>query len=62
MTIFSQIKDYFVQAYLELRKVSWPSRQQIFSHTIMVLVSIVITMLVILMVDLGLSKFVQLLF
>ncbi|PIP21932.1 MAG: preprotein translocase subunit SecE [Candidatus Nealsonbacteria bacterium CG23_combo_of_CG06-09_8_20_14_all_40_13] len=62
MTIFSQIKDYFVQAYLELRKVSWPSRQEIFSHTIMVLVSIVITMLVILMVDLGLSKFVQLLF
>jgi len=62
MTIFSQIKDYFVQAYLELRKVSWPSRQEIFSHTIMVLASIVITMLVILMVDLGLSKFVQLLF
>ena len=31
------IKDYFIGAYRELRKVTWLTKKQIISHTIIVL-------------------------
>lgn len=62
MTIFSKIINFFQTSFLELRKVSWPTRPQLISHTILVILSIVISMLVIALLDLGLSKIFQYLF
>ena len=49
------IKEFFINVYLELKKVHWPGRRQIMIYTGVVLVMVAIVMFIIWLFDLGLS-------
>lgn len=51
--------SYFKGVWSELQKVNWPDRKTVVNHSIIVIVSAVIAILVIMALDLGLSKLVQ---
>ncbi len=40
--MFKRLKNYFVNAYRELHKVSWLTRKQVISHSIIVIVTILL--------------------
>ena len=50
------IKKYFRETRAEMKKVSWPSRKELFQHTEVVLVSIVIIGIALWAVDLAFGK------
>lgn len=58
-TMFSRIGNYFVTAYAELQKVVWPSRRDLVSHTIIICVSVVLTMAILGVIDLGLTTLLR---
>lgn len=37
ITFHQKIKDYLVESYKELRKVSWPTKQETTNHTIAII-------------------------
>ncbi|PIS07823.1 preprotein translocase subunit SecE [Candidatus Berkelbacteria bacterium CG10_big_fil_rev_8_21_14_0_10_43_13] len=53
------IPNYFRGVLGELRKVVWPTRQQVINHTIIVLVSAVVAIAVTSLIDTGLTYLVQ---
>lgn len=50
---------FFKEAYEELKKVVWPSRDKLLKHAIIVFASVVVVMLILIVIDFGLSKGVQ---
>ncbi|MEI8143171.1 MAG: preprotein translocase subunit SecE [Candidatus Berkelbacteria bacterium] len=50
---------YFSGVWNELKKVSWPTRQEVLNHTVIVVISATIAVAVTGLVDLGLSKLIQ---
>lgn len=54
-----KITKYFQSIWQELKKVSWPSRSTIVSHTAIVLVSSLVAMAAVSAIDYGLSKAVE---
>ena len=59
MKIFRPLINYFSQSFEELKKVSWPNKNEIIKLSAIVIVSIVISMLVLAGIDWGLSKIVN---
>jgi len=59
--MFNKIINYFNGSYEELRKVVWPNRTEVTSHTIIVVCSIIISMGIIALLDLGLFNLLELL-
>ena len=59
--MFGKIINYFTSSYEELKKVVWPSRKEVTSHTVIVVLSIVISMGVIAALDFGLFSLLQML-
>jgi len=59
MKFFPKIKDYFVQSYLELRKVSWPKRSEVINLTIIVIIVVAIAMLIVAAIDFGLLQLIN---
>lgn len=57
--MFSKITNYFVQSFNELKKVSWPKRQEIIKLTIIVIISTILAMLIIMGIDWLLAKLVN---
>lgn len=57
--MFIKIKNFFVGSYEEFRKVIWPSRAEVISHTIIVIISIFVAMAIIAAVDYGLFTLLQ---
>ena len=57
--MIEKIKNFFLGSYDELKKVIWPSRKVVISHTIMVIVSIIVAMAIIALIDFGLFSGVQ---
>jgi len=55
----NSITRYFQSSFAELKKVSWPSRKEVTSLTIVVIISIAIATLVVMGVDYLLTKFVN---
>lgn len=51
--------SYFKGVWFELQKVSWPSRKTVVNHSIIVIISAALAILIITALDLGLSKLVQ---
>jgi len=51
--------SYFKGVWSELKKVSWPSKQQVINHTIIVIVSSVIAVGLTAAIDTGLTKLVE---
>jgi len=57
--MFAKIKNFFTGAWSELKKVVWPSRKEVISHTIIVILSVGVAMAIIAAIDFGLSSLVQ---
>ena len=57
--IISKIRDYFIGVWKELSKVTWPSRSTVINHTIIVLISAAVVMIIVSALDFGLSKSVE---
>ena len=60
MAFIGKMADFFTGAKIELKKVSWPSKEELKDSTIVVLISVFLLALFIGVVDLILSKLVQL--
>lgn len=59
--MIQKIKNFFTGSFEEFKKVVWPSRKEVISHTVIVIVSIAVSMLIVMLIDLGLFKLVQIL-
>lgn len=59
--MIQKIINYFKSSYEELKKVIWPGRQQVKSHTVIVVLTIVIAMGVVTLLDLGLFNLMEIL-
>jgi preprotein translocase subunit SecE len=59
--MFGKVKNFFTGSYAEFQKVIWPSRQEVISHTLIVVISIFIGMAIIAAIDYGLFTLVQML-
>ena len=54
-----KIQNFFITAYAELGKVIWPSRAEVISHTLTVIISIGVAMAIIAALDYGLFNAIQ---
>lgn len=57
--IIKLTQKFFKGVYSELQKVSWPSRNTVINHTIVVIASAVIVMAITAAIDYGLSRSLQ---
>ena len=57
--LLSRPAEFFRGVWSELKKVTWPKRADVINHTIIVIVSSVIAVVVISVIDLGLSKAIE---
>ena len=51
--------SYFKGVWSELQKVNWPSRKTVVNHSIIVIISAVVAILIIMALDFGLSNLVE---
>lgn len=49
--MFSKIINYFTSSYEEMRKVIWPNRQEVISHTTIVVLAIIVSLVIIAALD-----------
>jgi len=57
--MIQKIINYFISSYEEMRKVIWPNRKEVTSHSIIVVLSILISMGIIAAIDYGLFSLLQ---
>ena len=60
--LFKKTGRFFKDVYSELKKVTWPSRKNLISYTIAVVVFVVIMMVVIYLIDTGAAAGIQAIF
>ena len=48
-----KIFNFFEESYLELKKVNWPTRDEVISQTVVVVVSLVVLSIALAVVDFG---------
>jgi preprotein translocase subunit SecE len=58
--MFSKIKNFFNGVWIELKKVSWPTKKELMNSTIVVIVSVMILGIYIAAVDQVWSIFIKL--
>lgn len=56
---FSAIGAFFADSWAELKKVRWPSRSELTSYTIVVIVTVVIVTIYFWLLDLGFSRIID---
>lgn len=59
--MIQRIKNFFIGSFEELKKVIWPNRREVISHTMIVISSTAVAMAIIAAIDFGLFNLVQLL-
>ncbi|XEC94638.1 preprotein translocase subunit SecE [Paenibacillus tarimensis] len=57
---FSTTFSFFADSWAELKKVRWPSRKELTSYTIVVMVTIVFVTIYFWLLDIGISELVEL--
>ncbi|MEI6144088.1 MAG: preprotein translocase subunit SecE [Candidatus Berkelbacteria bacterium] len=55
----NKVTKYFIDSYLELKKVTWPTRKQLIRDTLIVIVSAAIATAILALIDLGLTNTLQ---
>ena len=55
----AQLKTFFEESQVEIKKVTWPSRKEVVTTSIAVLVFTLVSALYLGLLDLGLSKIVE---
>lgn len=58
--MIESIKKYFQGVRGEAKKVTWPSKKEVRSHTIIVISTIIVVMIVFGLIDMGFSKLLEL--
>lgn len=51
--------NYVRDSVTELKHVSWPTRREVISHTIIIIVAVIVSMLIVALLDYGLSLLVD---
>ena len=59
--MINSITTYFKGVLSELKKVNWPTRQEVINHTIIVILCVGIAIAITSAIDFGLTKLVELL-
>lgn len=59
MTLFTNIKNYFQNAAIELQKVTWPSKTELTRYTVLVVAASVLAAVFFSVVDMGFSAGVE---
>ena len=59
--MIQRIKNFFIGSFEELKKVVWPNRREVISHTFIVIASTAVAMAIIATIDYGLFNVVQIL-
>lgn len=62
VSFIEKIKVFFNEVLVELKKVTWPTKKQITTSTVVVLILVFLTALYLNIVDLGFSYLVSLIF
>lgn len=57
--MFNKIKDFFREVNVEIRKVVYPTREELIGSTWVVIITVIVIALFLGVVDLGLSKLVS---
>jgi preprotein translocase subunit SecE len=57
-----KVKEYFKEVYVETKRVTFPSRKETMKGTYVVLITVLIAAVFLGLVDIGLARFVQVLF
>lgn len=57
--MFNKIKDFFREVKIEIRKVVYPTREELIGSTWVVIITVIVISLFLGVVDLGLSKLVS---
>jgi len=55
----SKVKSFIGESIDEAKKVVWPTRQQLMSHSIIVVGSVVVTLVVVAALDFGLAYIIK---
>ncbi len=59
---FRSTFSFFADCWSELKKVRWPSRKELISYTIVVLITVIFVTIYFYVIDLGLSELIELFF
>lgn len=57
--MIERVKKFFIGSYEELKRVVWPSRKIVISHTIIVIISVAVAMAITAVLDYGLFSLIQ---
>lgn len=56
---FKSLINYLRDSILELKHVTWPRRQEVISYTLIIIVAVIVSMLLVALLDYGLSLLVD---
>lgn len=59
---FGSMASFFSGSWSELKKVRWPTRKELVSYTIVVLVTVIFVTIYFAILDLGISEIMRLIF
>lgn len=57
--VFARMKKYFKETKAEMKKVSWPSKEQLVHNTLIILIFIAIVAVILSVLDIGFTKLIQ---
>lgn len=57
--IINYIKEYFIGVFSELKKITWPSREDVFRQTFVVIVTVAVVALFFALIDFVFSDLVK---
>jgi preprotein translocase subunit SecE len=57
-----KIINFFVDIFKEMKKVSWPKKQELKDSTIIVVITMILFAVFVYIIDMGISNFLKLLF
>jgi preprotein translocase subunit SecE len=57
--LITTIKDYFVGVFGEVKKITWPTRQQVINQTTVVVVTVIVVAIIFALVDFGFNELVR---
>ena len=57
--MLNKIVNYFQEVWVELTKVTWPTRKMLVSHSLTVILAILVSMLIVGLIDYGFTKLID---